>query len=135
MSQENVEVVRGILAQWSTGDFGFSQEVVSALDSNLVFVVEASFPESGVFLGLNGLREFTRRFFAQWDRYAIEETRLQAVGDTVLAHIVQRSTGKSSGIESELASFMLFTFQGRRIVRIDNILEEKEALEAAGLKE
>jgi ketosteroid isomerase-like protein len=133
MSQENVEVVRRILAQWAAGDF--SEEVLGALDPNVVFVVERSFPESGVFLGLDGLRDFTRRFFAQWDRYAIEEKRLRAVGDTVLAHVVQRSTGKSSGIESELASFMLFTFQGERIVRIDNVLEEKEALEAAGLRE
>ncbi len=104
-------------------------------DPNVGFVVEPSFPESGVFLGLDGLGDFTRRFFAQWDRYAIEEKRLRAVGDTVLAHVVQRSTGRSSGIESELASFMLFTFQGARIVRIDNVLEEKEALEAAGLSE
>ena len=133
MGRENVEVVRRILAQWARGDF--SEEVVGALDPHVVFVVEPSFPESGVFLGLDGLRDFTRRFFAQWGRYTIEEKHLQAVGDTVLAHVVQRSTGKSSGIESELASFMLFTFQGARIVRIDNVLDEKEAFDAAGLSE
>ena len=134
MSQENVEVVRRILQQWAAGDF--SDGVVNALlDPHIVFVVEPSFPESGVFLGLDGLRNFTRRFFAQWERYTIQERELRAVGDTVLAHVIQRSTGKASGVESELASFMLFTFQGARIVRIDNVLNEKDALEAAGLSE
>jgi ketosteroid isomerase-like protein len=133
MSQENVKIVHRILAQWAEGDF--SQEVVGAVDPHIVFFVDPGFPESGVFFGLDGMRDFTRRFFAQWDRYAIEEKRLRVVGDTVLAHVVQRSTGKSSGIESEFASFMLFTFQGARIVRIDNVIDENEALERAGLRE
>ena len=128
-----MEVVRRILAQWAKGNF--DEEAIAALDPDVVFVVRPEFPEFGVFLGLDGLADFTRRFFAQWERYTLEEKDLRAVGDTVLARVVQRSAGKASGLEVNLESFMLFTFQGARIVRIDNMLGEEDALEAVGLRE
>jgi ketosteroid isomerase-like protein len=48
---------------------------------------------------------------------------------------VQRGEGKASRIEIEQEFFMLFTFQGGKIVRIESILERDQALEAAGLRE
>jgi hypothetical protein len=40
-----------------------------------------------------------------------------------------------SGIEGDDHYFMLFTFRGAIIVRIDSVRDEREALEAAGLRE
>jgi hypothetical protein len=39
-------------------------------------------------------RPRSRRFLDNWERYAVEATELQAVGDTVLARAVQRAEGK-----------------------------------------
>jgi hypothetical protein len=39
-----------------------------------------------------------------------------------------------SGIEGDDHYFMLFTFRGAIIVRIDSVRDEREALEAAGLR-
>jgi ketosteroid isomerase-like protein len=73
------------------------------------------------------------RFLEQWDQATIEAKHLDAVGDTVLAQVVQRSKGRTSGIEGDLSYFMLFTFRGGKIVRMETVLHEREALDAAGL--
>jgi hypothetical protein len=76
-----------------------------------------------------------RGFLDNWERYAVEARALRAAGDTVVADAVQRGEGKASRIEMEQEFFMLFTFRGAKIVRIESVLTESEALAAAGLSE
>jgi ketosteroid isomerase-like protein len=76
-----------------------------------------------------------REFLRQWADYVIEAKELKPVGDTVVASTVWRATGHGSGIPMEVSFFMLFTFRGRKIVRLESIVDESEALEAAGLRE
>jgi ketosteroid isomerase-like protein len=132
MSQENVEIVRRIYAGWGNGDLSVG---VDAFDRHLVFIVSPDFPAFGVFVGLEEIRGFMRDFLEQWEQATFEAKRLQAVGDTVLAHVVQHSKGKTSGIEGDLPYFQLFTFRGKKIVRIESMIGQREALEAVGLAE
>ena len=132
MSQENVEIVRRIYEGWATGDLSAG---VDDLDRHVVFIVSPDFAAFGVFVGLDGTSDFIRDFLEQWELATFEAKRLQAVGDTVLAHVVQHSKGRASGIEGELRFFMLFTFRGKKIVRIESVMDEREALEAVGLSE
>ena len=132
MSQEHVEIVRRILGQWAAGEFSAG---ASDLDPHVMFVVRPPFVESGAVVGPEGIRDYMRHLLDHWERYAVEATELQAVGDTVLAHALQRGEGKASRIETEQQFFMLFTFRGRKIVRIESVLEEEQALDAAGLRE
>ena len=37
--------------------------------------------------------------------------------------------------QQNIETFMLFTFRGRKIVRMDSVLQRAEALEALGLSE
>ncbi len=55
--------------------------------------------------------------------------------DTVLARVVQHSKGRASGIEGDISYFVLFTFRGGKIVRMESVMGEDEALEAVGLSE
>jgi ketosteroid isomerase-like protein len=132
VSEENVEVVRRVYERWAVGDF---EAGASDLDPRVVFIVEPPFLEPGVYLGAEQVREYMSRFLAQWERYTIELEGIRVAGDTVLAHIHQHGRGKASGLDSELHSFMVFTFRGEKVVRIDNIMDESAALEAAGLRE
>jgi ketosteroid isomerase-like protein len=68
MSQENVEIVRGIYDGWSAGDF-----LVGAdhLDDHVVFVVPSDFPEWGVFHGPDGVKQYMRRLLEQWERLTV----------------------------------------------------------------
>jgi ketosteroid isomerase-like protein len=132
MSQENVEVVRRIYEAWAQGDF---RARIGDLDQHVVLVIQPDFPEFGVFLGLDGVRDYMRRFLEQWESLTIQATNLRAVGDTVLAQIVQHGKGRASGIEGDNHYFQLFTFRGKRIVRMESIMDEAAALEALGLSE
>lgn len=130
MSPDHVEIVRGIFQAWGRGDFRYGAEY---FDEQLAYVVSADFPESGSFLGLEQVAAFMRRFLEQWERVAVDAEELRAVGDTVLVRVVQRSKGRASGLEGDNRFFILFTFRGRRIVRMESILREDEALQAVGL--
>ena len=132
MSQENVEVVRRIYEAGAAGDF---RARVDDLDRHVVLVIGPDFPEFGVFVGPEGIRDYMHRFLDQWERLTIEAKELRAVGDTVLAQVVQHGRGRTSGIEGDNSYFQLFTFRGGKIVRMESIMDEGAALEAAGLSE
>jgi uncharacterized protein len=132
MSDQNVEVVQRIFDGWATGNFGAG---LSDLDPDVVFVVRHPFPEAVETVGPNGIREYMRHFLDNWESYAVEARDLRARGDIVVADALQHGVGKASRIEMKQQFFMLFTFRGRKIVRIESILERDQALKAAGLSE
>jgi ketosteroid isomerase-like protein len=132
MSGENVEIVQRIFDRWAAGDFAAG---LTDLAPDVVFTVRHPFPEAVETTGYEGIREYMRGFLDNWVSYAVEARELQAAGDIVVAEAVQRGEGKASGIQMEQEFFMLFTFRGSKIVRIESILERDEALEAAGLSE
>jgi len=132
MSVENVETVRRIFDGWASGDFSAG---LADLDPDVVFIVRPPFPEAVETVGLDGLRDYLVRFLDNWETYAVEARDLRAAGEVVVADAVQRGEGKASRIEMEQPFFMLFTFRGPKITRIESILRRDEALEAAGLRE
>src|SRR3954454_9722485 len=134
MSEENVEVVERIYDAWGVGDFSAG---LNDLDQNVTFVVRAAFPERGVVVGPEAISKYMLGFLAQFEpgSLTVKATRFQAIGDTVMAEVAQHGKGRLSGVEGDLKFFMLFTFRGPKIVRIESVVDEGEALEAAGLKE
>ena len=127
-----MEAVRRIFEAWASGDWSIGNEY---LDEHAVCVVSSDFPAFGAYFGLDGIRAYWRDFLEQWERLTFEAKRIEAVGDTVLAHVVQHAKGRASGIEGELSYFVLFTFRGGKIVRMESIMGEAEALAAVGLPE
>jgi ketosteroid isomerase-like protein len=135
MSQlENVRIVRDIYEAWGAGDFSAG---LDELDPHVTFVVRPPFPEPAVLNGPDAIREYLVGFMKQFASrsHSLEALDLREVGDTVIAHVNQHATGRASGVEGDLRFFMLFTFRGRKIVRLESVLNEAEALEAAGLSE
>jgi ketosteroid isomerase-like protein len=133
MSEENVEIVRSIFDAWAKGEFG--PALLRHLDEHVLYFIPPDFPEFGVFVGPEGVGEHTRRFLAQWKRLSIEAKHVEAAGDTVLVKCIQRGTGRVSGIEGNSFYCMLFTFRRDKIVRMEVVMDEADALKAAGLSE
>jgi ketosteroid isomerase-like protein len=130
MSKENVEIVRRIFEAWSSGDWSIGNVY---LDEHAVCVVSSDFPAFGAYYGIDGIRSYWRDFVAQWERLTFEAKGLQAVGDTVLAEALQHAKGRVSGIEGDISYFILFTFRGGKIVRMESVMSRDEALTAVGL--
>ena len=132
MSQEIVEALRPVYEAWERGDFtagGF------LLDENIVFVVSPSFPNAGVFLGLEAVAKHMRELLDAWESLTVAAESYTEAGDSVLVSIRQEGVGAGSGVPTELHFFHVWTFRAGKAVRFEAIADETEALEAVGLRE
>ena len=132
MSEENVEKVREVYASWAQGDFSAS---LPLFDENVVLVIDTNIPDGGTYVGRDGIREYMEVFLASWESLSIAGESFKEMGDTVFVAVRQSGIGQGSGAPVETSYFQLWTFRSGRVVRIEAILNEQEALEAAGLQE
>src|SRR4051812_46719544 len=130
MRQEHLEVVKRIYSDWAQGRFASGTELY---DEHLVLVLRPEFMDGGAYTGTERVERYMRDFLEGWETVTIEGTEFTAAGDSVLVRVMQSGTGLSSGIPTHQRYFQLWTFRGGRVIRIESISEEKEALEAAGL--
>ena len=138
MSQENVEIVRAVYDRYREGDFRASADL---LDPHVILVLGKTgqwgldIPEGGCYVGREGVAEYTRGLLKPWNAFSMEAEEIVAVGDSVLVNVHQRGVGRTSGVPTELRYLTLWSFRGRKVIRIESFRERHEALEAIGLSE
>jgi ketosteroid isomerase-like protein len=132
MSQENVEIVRALYERWGEGDFRVS---VDLFDPHAVLVIDPDFLDAGAYLGIDAIAAYMRGLLEAWTHLTVEAEEIVPAGDSVLAGVRMRGVGSTSGIATEDRYFMLWSFRGRNVIRIENFRERADALEAAGLRE
>ena len=131
MSEEHLEIVRGIYDEWGRGNF---RAAVELFDSQVVFV-EGIGPDGGVYVGVEAVKSFMRGFLGAWAQVTIEAQELIPAGDTVVVHVSQQASGTAEGVPGELQYFQVWTFRGDRVIRRDNVPDRERALAATGLVE
>ena len=72
-------------------------------------------------------------FLDAWDSLTIAAESFEDAGESVLVKVRQTGVGRGSGAPAETFYFQVWTFRGGKVIRLDTILSESEALEAAGL--
>jgi len=92
MSQENVELVREIIA--AVPDWG---EVSALLHPNARFD-QTRIPDGGVYEGREACGRFFERWFGTWDEIRMTPERFIEDGDHVLALMTIEGRGKDSGV-------------------------------------
>jgi ketosteroid isomerase-like protein len=139
MSEGNVETIREIYARFAQGDFRASSDL---LDSHVVLVLAEPLdwgpetPDSGMYVGPDGIAAYTRDYLLKaWEDFTMVAEELVPAGDTVLVSVHQSGVGRTSGAPAELRYFTLWSFRGRKVIRIESFREKAAALEAAGLSE
>jgi ketosteroid isomerase-like protein len=134
MSQENVEIVRRVLAEWERGDF---RAAAKLLDPEIAF--ETFMPDANEIVVAHGTAEFeafTRDWLAQWRNYRMIGERFQEVGqDKVFASVRQVATGQHSGVEVESPGFSIWTLRAGKVIKLSLHYDRDMALEAVGLSE
>jgi ketosteroid isomerase-like protein len=130
MSQPKIEAVRAIYEEWAEGNF---QAGVELYDRFAVLVQGEGFPEAGAYLGLEGFARYMRTFLEAWERVTIEAEELLGNGDSVVAAVMQRATGQGSSAPVEFRYFQVWSFRGRRVIRLETVRDRAAALEAVGL--
>ena len=125
MSQENVEIVRQIYAEWQRGNM---KAGVERFDPEIVF--ESFMPDASERIVANGAAEveaFMREFLRDWRDYRkVSETSVFVRGR-------QTALGRESGATVEDTLFSAWTFRDGKVVHLIFDRDRHSALEAAGL--
>jgi ketosteroid isomerase-like protein len=127
VSEENVERLRSIYAEWALGNVKVGADLYAP---DAVFEPIADGRES---LDRAGFERFMREFLAQWDGFESEAEDFRDLGDKVLVTERQRATGKSSGIEIDMTAYAIWTFRDGLVARVRWEIDWERAEEAAGL--
>jgi ketosteroid isomerase-like protein len=134
MSQENVEVVRGLYAR-SGGDPNHFFEMLA--DDVEIVAASHLLPDHPEFIrGKGDVIDFYRHYWGTWDDYVLEPAEIIDAGaNRVLVVHHERGRGKGSGVPFEHRWAVLYTLAAGKLVRVEAFSTREEALEAAGLRE
>lgn len=134
MSQENVEIVRKVMALMSqkpgpTRD----REVLACFASDAVIDMSRRVFNPDVYEGHAGLIRLGEDVASVWSEFQIEPERVIDAGDQVVVIELRRGRGAGSEIDVEQRAAVIWTLRDARVVRAETDLAPEEALKAVGL--
>src|SRR3954471_12047122 len=135
MSQENVEIVRAVVAAWERGDYSSDEWAHPEIE----FVIMDG-PAPGSWTGLAGMAEGWRGFLSAWEEFrgqAVHEYR-ELDGEHVLMLHGWSGRGKTSGLElgqMRARAATLFHVRGGKVTRLVIYFDRKRALADLDLSE
>jgi len=130
MSQENVDRLRAVYAEWADGNFRAGGDLLA---EDVVFELMAD--GHAPYVGREAVEQQMREFLAQWKDYRVEAQEMEEVGETVIVSERQHGIGKSSGVEAEMTCVATWIFRAGLVMRIRWDPDRATALEAARLSE
>jgi ketosteroid isomerase-like protein len=139
MSQENVEIVEGLL----TGAAGMDKQALLAAlpeliaqvaDPEIEWVEDPQRADRRVYRGHDGVQESFERWLEQWDEFGYEAERFVDCGEDVLVIGHERGRGMTSGASVTSPHFAVWTIRAGKIARYREFYDEQEAFEATGLR-
>jgi uncharacterized protein len=130
MSQENVEIVRGIYEAWARKEFPGPADV---LDAEIEYVNPPGAVEPGTRYGLEAFTRAVEQVFVEgWDNWRFEAERFTPRGDRVAVVLRYRAHGRESRVAVEGRLSALWTIREGKAVRFEWFHGADEALEALG---
>jgi hypothetical protein len=131
MSQENVEVVRGIYEAWNRSG---GVPPLEWIDPEIEVQVPTGVIE-GTYRGHAGISDMLERFWDAFEAHHIEIEEFIPAGEDVLLTVHYYARGRASGVEVDMRDWHLWTVRESKAVRWRIINTRREALEAVGLSE
>ena len=143
MSQENVEMVRGLWEPFKGVDLtaiNWDDEAIREMTERfwspeIELRWTRSGPEARVYQGRDGVIQAFREWVEAFSEYYNEPLDFIEVGDRVVVPNRQWGIGSTSGIPVEDEFTWVYEIQDHMITRVDEYDTLKEAHEAAGLSE
>ena len=93
----------------------------------------SSFPDAGVYRGLEGVREWFDGLADAFGEVSYEIETIRDLGDQVAVLLRVRGRAPHTGIEVDYRIAPLITLHSGKVTRIDRFADLEEALKAAGL--
>ena len=132
MPQENIELVRRAFAVITIpGDPG-PMIAASGPDFEMHLVGMGGGPAH--YAGADGIREFFRDVAESWECFRFEATDLRDLGDFVFVLADVSGRGRVSGVEVDDRWGWIVELREGKAANVRGFLDQREALEAAGLR-
>src|SRR5512144_177931 len=133
MSEENVELVRGAFSLMTIP--GDPETMIAASDPGFEMHLVGVGGGTAYYAGASGIREFFRDVAESWESFRFEATDLRDLGDRVLVLGDVRGRGRVSGVEVDDQWAWIVELRVGRAASLRGFLDQRDALEAAGLSE
>ena len=130
MSQERVDVVRGMYAAFGSGDI---PAIIAALDPQVEWWEAESFiyADGNPYVGPDAVLEGVfMRIGNEWEGFAVSPEEVLDAGDTVIGHGYYSGAYKKNGerVRAQFAHF--FTFRGEKVVKFQQYTDTAQFLRA-----
>jgi ketosteroid isomerase-like protein len=133
MSQENVNIVRGMYEAFGTGNI---PAVLAVLDPEVKWWEAENFiyADGNPYVGPTGVLEGVfMRLGSEWDGFSVSAEEVLDAGETVVARGYYSGTYKKSGrhVRAQFAHF--FTFSGGKVTNFQQYTDTLQFQQAAAL--
>jgi ketosteroid isomerase-like protein len=134
MSQENLEVVRGMLQAFADGGLDAMAEFWNPdIDWR---AAEGAIDDVGEMHGPVAVRRYIQDWIDTFDDFSVVLEELRSVGDDrVLSILHAKGRANLSGLETDLRYAVVSTVRDGKVVRAREYLRVEDALRAVGLAE
>ncbi len=132
MSQENVEIVKRLMAAFNERDVNAFAAITTP---DFEWTTSMTAVEGEVFRGREGIETYFERMREAWEEFRSLPSEYRDLGERVLSIGRLEGRGLGSGVPVDTALDILFDFRGGKISRQRSFLDHGEALRAAGLSE
>ena len=140
MSQENLEVVKGIYAAAEGLD---KADLLAALPAmirelcqeDIEWIEDPTRVDSQTYVGHDGVLKSFEHLIEDFDQYGFELEEVVECGDKIFVVTRERARGLASGIPVDAAQNQVFTFRDGKLARFEEFKDRRSAEEHAGLRE
>jgi uncharacterized protein len=131
MSQENVELVRGMCEAFLAGDVPAALDVLHAevIWHGTIGGIEEGRTAHGHNEVIQGFMESLR----DWESHSLEIEDYLDAGDSVVVLWHEVGRGKRSGVEVETRTAVVYTVRDKEVLEVQGYMDRRQALQAAGL--
>jgi len=131
MSQENVELVRGMCEAFLAGDVAAALDVLHAevIWHGTIGGIEEGRTAHGHNEVIQGFMESLR----DWESHSLEIEDYLDAGDSVVVLWHEVGRGKRSGVEVETRTAVVYTVRDEEVIEVQGYMDRRQALQAAGL--
>lgn len=145
MSQENVDLVRGILGAYAAQDLAafvrntdpaqLKGLIAAIYDPDVEVVWVDTSPDSGPYHGHEGALQAMVDWLDSFDEFHFEPTEFIDAGGDVVVPNYQRGIGKGSGAKVEMTAAWVCSVRDGKIASLREYSSKAKALGAVGLTE
>ena len=122
---ENLDLVREALEAFLSGAVERGLEIA---DPEIVSVRPPPFPDAQTYHGIDGVLQMYADWTADFDEFEMESVEFTEVGDRVIVEMINRGTGKASGVVVDGRFWFAYTVADGKVTRLDAYLTKDQAL-------